>query len=99
MIRGTCRLEVDGQTLVDRRGDCPIWMQNNGSGAFWINTDRESILGEYFAELEPAGDGTAQGHWNGLPGATHAQEYLGADFRLGPGGCWSNARATICAAR
>ncbi|MCB1391310.1 MAG: hypothetical protein KDK12_19530 [Rhodobacteraceae bacterium] len=99
VIRGTCRLVVDGRTYLDRRGDCPIWMTNDGTGSFWINTDRDGYLGDYFAELEPAGDGTAQGHWNGSPGATHAEGFLGEDFRMGAGGCWSNARATICAAR
>lgn len=99
VLTGSCRLVVDGRTHLNRRGDCPIWMQNDGTGAFWINTDRETTLGEYFASIEPRGDGTAQGHWNALPGATHAQAFLGEDFRMGLGGCWSNARATICAER
>lgn len=99
VIRGTCRLVVDGSTLIDRRGDCPIWMANDGTGTFWINTDRESPLPDYFAELEPQGNGIGWAHWNGEPGATHAQALLGEDFRMGSGGCWSNARATICAAR
>lgn len=99
VLAGSCSLVVEGRTLLDRRGDCPIWMQNDGTGAFWINTDREAYLGEYFASIEPRGDGTASGHWNGMPGATHAQAFLGEDFRMGGGGCWSNARATICAAR
>lgn len=72
VIRGSCRLVVDGQTYVDIREGCLIWM---------------------------AGDGTASGHWNGEPGATHAQSRLGEDFRLGRGGCWEGARATVCAAR
>ncbi|MCA2013406.1 hypothetical protein LCM17_18080 [Cereibacter sphaeroides] len=99
VIRGTCRLVVEGVTYIDRRGDCPIWMENDGSGRFWINTDREGTLPDYFAELSPMGDGTASGHWNGSPGATHAQGFLGEDFRMGAGGCWIGQRATICAAR
>lgn len=99
VLAGSCRLVVDGRTLLDRRGDCPIWMQNDGTGTFWINTDREGFLGEVFASIEPRGDGTASGHWNGIAGATHAQAFLGEDFRMGSGGCWSNTRATICAAR
>lgn len=99
VIRGTCRLVVDGQVLVDRHGDCPIWMANDGTGTFWINTDRDTYLGAYFAEIEPQGDGTGWGYWNGESGATHAQAALGEDFRMGAGGCWSNARAAICAAR
>jgi|GEM_PF-5705836 len=99
VIRGSCRLVVDGRTYIDRRGDCPIWMQNDGSGTFWINTDRESPLPDYFATLEPQGNGIGWAYWNAEPGATHAQAPLGEDFRMGAGGCWSNARATICAAR
>lgn len=99
VLRGTCRLVVEGRTLIDRRGDCPIWMENDGSGAFWINTDRETYLGDYFASISPFGDGTASGHWNGEIGATHAQALLGEDFRMGAGGCWIGQRATICAAR
>lgn len=99
VIRGSCRLVVDGQTYVDIREGCLIWMAGDGTGTFWINTDRENYLGDYFAEIMPFGDGTASGHWNGEPGATHAQSRLGEDFRLGRGGCWEGARATACAAR
>ena len=99
VIIGRCSLVVDGQTYVERRGDCPIWMAGDGSGAFWINTDRDSYLGEYFAEIVPAGDGTAQGHWTAERGATHAQAFLGEDFRLQGGGCWVGARARVCAMR
>lgn len=99
VIRGTCKLVVDGKTYVDIKKTCPIWMANDGTGTFWINTDRDSALPDYFAEIEPNGDGTAQGHWNGIKGAAHAQAFLGEDFRLKKGGCWSNARATICASK
>lgn len=99
VIQGSCRLIVDGMTYIDRRGDCPIWMENDGSGRLWINTNRVNDMPDYFAELSPDGNGFASGHWNGEPGATHAQGWLGDDFQLGKGGCWSNSRATICAAR
>ncbi|MFD2173777.1 hypothetical protein [Rhodobacter lacus] len=99
VIYGTCSLQVDGQMLVNLQGTCPIWMANDGTGGFWVNADRNSYLGDYFAQLEPSGNGFASGHWNGARGATHAQGWLGDDFRMGSGGCWSNARATICAAR
>ena len=99
VIKGSCKLVVDGKTYVDMPKNCSIWMANDSSGSFWINTDRDSFLGDYFAEIMPAGDGTASGNWNGEKGATHAQSFLGENFRMGKGGCWSNARATICAAR
>ena len=99
VIHGACKLMVDGRMLLDIRQDCPIWMANDGTGAFWINTDRDVYLGDYFAEVTPSGNGLASGHWNGERGATHAQAWLGDDFRLGNRGCWSNARATICASR
>ncbi|PWR23237.1 hypothetical protein [Zavarzinia compransoris] len=99
VIHGTCKLVVDGRTYIDIKANCPIWMANDGTGGFWINTDRENYLGDYFAELAPAGDGTASGNWNGERNATHAQSFLGEDFRQKKGGCWANARATICAAR
>ncbi|MEC7764197.1 MAG: hypothetical protein VX874_20005 [Pseudomonadota bacterium] len=100
VIKGSCKLVVDGTTYVDMRGgSCPIWMEKDGTGRFWINTDRDGYLGDYFAEVSPAGDGTAQAHWNGTPGATHAQGYLGDDLTMGSGGCWTGKRVTVCAAR
>lgn len=100
VIKGSCKLVVDGTTYLDmRNGTCPIWMENDGTGRFWINTDRDVYLGDYFAEVSPAGDGTAQAHWNGTPGATHAQGYLGDDLTMGAGGCWTGKRVTVCAAR
>lgn len=100
VIRGACKLVVDGTTYLDiRDGTCPIWMENDGTGGFWINTDRDDYLGDYFAEVSPQGDGTATAHWNGTPGATHAQGYLGDDLTMGNGGCWTGARVTVCAAR
>lgn len=99
MILGSCRLVVDGKTRVDIAKTCSIWMANDGTGTFWINTDRETRLGDFFAEIEPQGDGTAFGHRNGETGATHAQTPLGEDFRPTKGGCWANARATVCARR
>lgn len=98
VIYGSCKLIVDDRKVIDIRSGCPIWMVNDGTGAFWINTDRNSVS-DYFAELVPQGDGTATGHWNGMPGALHAQALLGEDFRLGKNGCWRNARARICAAK
>lgn len=99
VIYGSCKLVVDGQVHVDRASGCPIWLENDGSGTFWVNTDRDSYLGDWFAEVRPDGSGLASAWWNGQAGATHAQGFLGEDFRLGSAGCWSNARATICAAR
>lgn len=99
VIKGTCKLVVDGKTYVDIKKTCAIWMANDGTGTFWINADRETYLGDYFAEIMPAGDGTASGHWNGEKGATHAQSFLGEDFKQGKGGCWKNKRATICAVK
>ena len=99
VISGSCRLVVDGQVYVDKPSGCPIWLANDGSGGFWINTNRTDGLGDYFAEVQPDGTGRAGAWWNEIPGALHAQSPLGDDFRLGSGGCWSNARATVCAAR
>ncbi|GKX35340.1 MAG: hypothetical protein MnENMB40S_29580 [Rhizobiaceae bacterium MnEN-MB40S] len=97
VIHGACKLMVDGRMLLDIRQDCPIWMANDGTGTFWVNTDRDVYLDDYFAEVKPSGNGLASGHWNGERGATHAQAWPGDDIRLGNGGCWSNACATICA--
>lgn len=99
VIYGSCKLAVDGRVYLDMASGCPIWLENDGSGSFWINTDRDSYLGDWFAELRPDGSGLASAWWNGVAGATHAQGFLGEDFRLGSAGCWSNGRATICAAR
>lgn len=99
VLLGSCKLIVDGQTYVNMPNNCPIWMANDGTGTFWINTNRDTYLGEYFAEISPFGNGFAGGHWNGMRGSTHAQAFLGEDFRQSTGGCWVNARATICAAR
>ena len=98
VIYGNCRLIVDGMTYIDMK-DCPIWLSNDGTGSFWINTDRENTLPDYFAELTPNGDGTASAHWNGEPGATHAQSLIGEDLKLGQGGCWSNGNSTLCASK
>jgi hypothetical protein len=99
VIYGSCKLIVHGQIYVDMAAGCPIWLANDGSGNFWINTDRTAYLGQYFAEIAPDGTGQASGWWNAEPGATHAQAPLGDGFRMGNGGCWSNATATVCAAR
>ncbi|MBB4123477.1 hypothetical protein [Martelella radicis] len=99
VIYGSCKLIVAGKTYVDMAAGCPIWLANDGTGTFWINTDRENYLGQYFAEVSPFGDGTAGAHWNAEPGATHAQAPLGEGFRLTGGGCWTNGNATVCAAR
>ncbi|PTV97701.1 hypothetical protein C8J27_101819 [Rhodobacter aestuarii] len=99
VLNGTCKLIVDGWTYVDMNGNCPIWMANDGTGSFWINTNRDTYLGDFFAEIVPSGNGFASGHWNAQAGATHAQAPLGEDFRQVGGGCWVNARATVCAAR
>lgn len=99
VIRGSCKLKVDGHTYVDIRETCPIWLAYDGTGRFWINTDRSGYLGDYFAEVAPAGNGTASANWNGIEGGTHAQNFLGEDFRKAPGGCWVNNFAEICATR
>ena len=99
VIEGSCRLKVDGRTYVDLRDTCRIWLANDGTGRFWINTDRAGYLGDHFAEISPAGDGTASGNWNGAKGGTHAQDFLGEDFHKAAGGCWINRRAEICAMR
>nr|WP_272212158.1 hypothetical protein [Marinicella sp. W31]MDC2878065.1 hypothetical protein [Marinicella sp. W31] len=99
VIYGACKLIVSGKTYVDMAAGCPIWLANDGTGTFWINTDRENYLGQFFAEVSPFGDGTAGAHWNAEAGATHAQAPLGDDFRLASGGCWTNGSATVCAAR
>lgn len=99
VIEGSCRLKVDGRTYVDIHDTCLIWLANDGTGRFWINTDRSTRLGDYFAEIAPAGDGTASGNWNGVQGGTHAQDFLGEDFRKTSGGCWVDRRAEICAMR
>lgn len=97
VIYGSCKLIVDGVQYVNIAQGCPIWMDTDGT--FWINTDRANFMGDYIAELRPSGNGWGDGHWNGQAGSTHAQAPLGEDFRMGNGGCWSNRRATICAAR
>jgi hypothetical protein len=99
VIKGSCKLVVDGKTYLNIKKNCSIWMANDGTGSFWINTDRDTFLGDYFAEIVPAGDGTASGNWNAEKGSTHAQAFLGEDFRMKKGGCWTNKRATICAAK
>ncbi|MEQ8899402.1 MAG: hypothetical protein RID23_20175 [Roseovarius sp.] len=99
VIRGSCKLVVEGQVYVDMASDCPIWLAGDGTGSFWINTDREHHLGDYFAQVEPDGRGGAAAWWNGSAGARHAQGFLGDDFRLGSGGCWLNAKAMVCAAK
>ncbi|WP_158971001.1 hypothetical protein [Chachezhania sediminis] len=99
VLHGSCKLIVNGRTYVDMAVGCPIWLANDGTGSFWINTDRNSYLGQYFAEIAPDGTGSASGWWNAEAGATHAQAPLGEGFRMGAGGCWSNATATVCAAR
>lgn len=98
VLAGSCRRVVEGRTLPERRGDCPIRVRNDGTCGFWINTDRAAFPGEHFASIAPRGDGTATGDWNGIAGATPAQAFPGEDFRMGAGGCGSNARAIICAA-
>lgn len=99
VIFGTCKLVVQGTTYIDLRGNCPIWLANDGTGTFWINVDRNAYLGQYFATIEPQGNGIGWGHWNGMPGATHAQALLGEDFRMAANGCWINATAMVCASQ
>lgn len=94
--RGSCKLVVDGTTYFDIQKTCPIYAFNSEPDTLIVNSDGESELGEYFAYLNLKEDGTAIGSWNAQKGAPNASVVLGEDFTL-KDGCWSNARATICA--
>ena len=97
LVYGSCKLIVRGQLYVDMNLGCPIWLDNGAYGGFWINTDRNTYMGQFFAQIDPDRTGSASGWWNGQPGSTHAQSPLGSGFRKGNDGCWSNGLATVCA--
>lgn len=87
---GGCTLQVDGRTYLD--GPCNIDVQDGGS--FSIGTGRTD-RSRFFAYVALDPDGTAQGHWNGTGGGSHAHDGLGQLRRQGA--CWVNGRARVCA--
>lgn len=98
IVRGDCSLKIDGKTYIDVRRTCPIYLYPGQGGALMINSEGVPPITGYFAQLEPAGDGTAAAYWNEEPGATHAQARIADDLRR-TGGCWSNARVELCAVK
>jgi hypothetical protein len=83
-----CYLSVNGFDLIN--GPCdfePIF----GDGSFVIT----SPDGAFFAQVEVAGDGTAQGWWNGGANVPSLNDYIGTLYRSDA--CWVNDFASVCA--
>ena len=96
-VPGKCLLQVDGRIYLN--GPCKIDMQ--GGGDFMISA-AQNVTAGYFASVHFASvhldkvTGTAIGFWNGRQAESHAHDDLGTLRRKGA--CWSNSRATVCAA-
>ncbi|MBB3980868.1 hypothetical protein GGR44_000499 [Sphingobium fontiphilum] len=95
---GDCYLKVDGKVYIDIKKDCPMFPLNDGKGGLIVNSDGEELLGDYFAYLQPNGDGTASASWNEEKGATHAQAPLSETLKR-DGACWYDKRVRICATK
>lgn len=92
-VRGRCLLQVHGHTYL--RGPCYAQMDKWGGLQIGpighprhyhfsvVSADRDHPNTSDFAT------------WNGVEGASHAQESLGTLTRHGA--CWSNDRARVCA--
>ena len=78
-----CEITVMGKTYVKK-----VCQFTPDGASFQIDA------GEYFAQVKVQG-ATAELNWNEIPGATHAQSYLGSAHREGP--CWVSSKARICA--
>lgn len=89
---GDCSITVDGTTYLDIKTMCHI---DTSDGVTTINTDAPGTV-SYFAYIYPDGKGGAQITWNSKDKWNKAEEDLGDDFHA-QGGCWKNARASICA--
>ncbi|MBS0254737.1 MAG: hypothetical protein JSS36_05880 [Proteobacteria bacterium] len=94
-----CLLVVDGKTYIN--GPCIYYPMADGSffgkGSFQIAErlpDKHDVMG-YFAQVD-IGKRFASVNWNAGPKSTHAQAFLGEDFKR-EGACWVNARAKVCA--
>ncbi|MBI1218969.1 MAG: hypothetical protein GC186_10515 [Rhodobacteraceae bacterium] len=84
-IPADCELTVRGRTYIN--GRCTYHPGDGGS--FQIDG------GDYFAQLDVTSRGQGEAHWNGTPGSTHAQDYLGPVTRQGA--CWTGPGVRICA--
>ncbi|WP_145960914.1 hypothetical protein [Sphingosinithalassobacter portus] len=81
-----CELVVDGRTYIK---DTCLFTPMRGDGSFQITKDG------YAVQVDVAGNGSGSAYWNAEPAASHVSDPLGSVTRRG--GCWTNARARICA--
>lgn len=91
---GGCTLQVDGRTCLD--GPCNMDLEAGGD----FSTGTGGARSRFFAYVAPDPDGTAQGHWNGTGGGSHAHDSLGQLRRQGA--CCERAREGLragCAMR
>jgi hypothetical protein len=90
---GRCLIVVQRHTYL--KGTCNIGIESGGSFKVGVGEQSRS---KYFAYVMlDAGPENARGYWNGVDADDHAHEDLGLLKRKG--GCWSNARAKVCAWR
>ena len=83
---GRCRLRVGNRAVI--QGPCTFNLDKGGD--FQIMSQKR----DYFAYVAVSGS-SAEGYWNGVAGASHAQTSLGILRRSG--GCWTSAAAEVCA--
>jgi len=87
-----CYLSVDGKVRVNNR--CRVFPL--GGRSYTLNTwDHGKPRRSHFAQVNANADGTGDATWNADPDDTHAQDPLGKVRWVK--GCWTNARAKICA--
>jgi hypothetical protein len=87
-----CRFEVDGKTLLD--GPCQVYPM--GDGGYTLNTwSAGKPAQSHFAVVTTRADGKADATWNADPDDDKAMDPLGVVTLQD--GCWTNARARICA--
>jgi hypothetical protein len=88
---GSCFLSVDGRVYLD--GPCTVNIGKDGSFTVGVSDAKRS---RYFAYVNvDAATKKADASWNGVEAESHAHDPLGTLSR--DGGCWSNARAKVCA--
>lgn len=88
----TCLLQVEGKTYISGTCDASII---DDEGSFILT---EKARAPYFAYviIDPDDKTTADGSWNKVRSATHADAPLGNRVLRLKDGCWSNESAKVC---
>lgn len=93
--QGRCLLEVGGKKYLNGKCEISVDWSDGKITSFSIGTAlTDARRSKYFAYVNEINEGM-EGFWNGVGGASHAQESLGLMKRQGEA-CWVNSTSKVC---